>query len=60
MLRLAGWDLRERFRAALLKSEVERREVEERVAKGRKAGEFLAEFVESVDECRQKVEAVVL
>ncbi|KAL8290557.1 hypothetical protein RQP46_002815 [Phenoliferia psychrophenolica] len=48
VLRLAGWDLRERFRAALEKSATERREVEETMGRAQGAIEWLGEFVEKV------------
>ena len=48
VLRLAGWDLRERFRAALEQSAAERREVEETMSKANGAIEWLGDFVEKV------------
>lgn len=48
VLRLAGWDLRERFRAALDQSATERKQVESVVARCRGALEFLQEFEDKV------------
>lgn len=58
VLRLAGWDLRERFRAALDKSERERRDVEGTVAKSRAALDWLAEFERKVEQEESRVEQV--
>lgn len=44
VLRLAGWDLRERFRAALEKSAAEREEVEGKLKRAEGAVEWLGEF----------------
>ncbi len=60
VLRLAGWDLRERFRAALEKSAAERRQVEATVAKCEGAMAFLSGFADKVEEEEVKVEAVEL
>ena len=60
VLRLAGWDLRERFRAALEKSAVERREVEGRVGKDVEAIRWLDEFVERVRVEELRVDAIAL
>lgn len=48
VLRLAGWDLRERFRAALEKSAAERKQVEETMTRAEGAVEWLGAFVENV------------
>ena len=58
VLRLAGWDLRERFRAALERSEKERKEVEATVAKAEGALQFLGEFVGRVEKEESRVQEV--
>ncbi|KAK4046696.1 mitofusin [Microbotryomycetes sp. JL201] len=58
VLRLAGWDLRERFRAALEQSEKERRQVEGVVDKSRLALTWLAEFDHKVSDEQEIVQAV--
>ncbi|KAK4700542.1 hypothetical protein P7C70_g5705, partial [Phenoliferia sp. Uapishka_3] len=58
VLRLAGWDLRERFRTALEKSANERKEVEETMKKAEGAIEWLGEFVEKVEREERRVEEV--
>ncbi|KAK4048165.1 mitofusin [Microbotryomycetes sp. JL221] len=58
VLRLAGWDLRERFRAALEKSEKDRREVETVVDRSRLALTWLAEFDHKVADEKVVVEGV--
>jgi len=60
VMRLAGWDLRERFRAALESSEKDRREVEGKLEKAREALEFLEDYSEMVDRQQGLVEEVVL
>ncbi|ORY73837.1 hypothetical protein BCR35DRAFT_281434 [Leucosporidium creatinivorum] len=60
VLRLAGWDLRERFRAALERSEKERKEVEATVEKAEGALKFLGEFVEKVEKEETRVEEVAV
>ncbi|POY70027.1 hypothetical protein BMF94_6964 [Rhodotorula taiwanensis] len=60
VLRLAGWDLRERFRAALDKSAAERKEVEGVVARAEGALEFLSEFERSVEKSDEAVQAISL
>ena len=60
VLRLAGWDLRERFRAALDQSEAERREVEASVAKSRGALTWLEGFERDVRDEKDKVASVVV
>ncbi|KAM0790165.1 hypothetical protein ACM66B_005484 [Microbotryomycetes sp. NB124-2] len=58
VLRLAGWDLRERFRHALQQSEKDRREVEAVVDKSKLALSWLAEFDHKVVREQQTVRAV--
>lgn len=60
VLRLAGWDLRERFRAALEKSAAERREVEGRAGKANDALGWLGDFLEKVRLEEVRVDAVEL
>ncbi|KAL8287388.1 hypothetical protein RQP46_003840 [Phenoliferia psychrophenolica] len=48
VLRVAGWDLRERFRASLEKSATERRGVEQTMGRAKGAIEWLSEFAERV------------
>ncbi|GAA5860713.1 hypothetical protein JCM3774_006262 [Rhodotorula dairenensis] len=60
VLRLAGWDLRERFRAALDKSAAERKEVEGVVARAEDALEFLNEFERNVKTSDDAVQAIAL
>ncbi|SDA01442.1 BZ3500_MvSof-1268-A1-R1_Chr10-1g02670 [Microbotryum saponariae] len=60
VLRLAGWDLRERFRAALDQSAAERKEVESTVSKAEGALKWLAEFENKVAQEDSKVESVVV
>ncbi|BGP49987.1 mitofusin [Rhodotorula kratochvilovae] len=60
VLRLAGWDLRERFRAALDKAASERREVEGVVARAEGALSFLREFEEKVESRQEAVKIVEL
>ncbi|GAA6004255.1 hypothetical protein JCM10207_002507 [Rhodosporidiobolus poonsookiae] len=55
VLRLAGWDLRERFRAALERSASERKEVEGVVERAEAALKWLEEFQ---DKCEKEDEAV--
>ncbi|GAA5866904.1 hypothetical protein JCM8547_003912 [Rhodosporidiobolus lusitaniae] len=58
VLRLAGWDLRERFRAALEKSSTEKKQVEGVVARAEAALRFLAEFEERCEKEEEVVRAV--
>lgn len=60
VMRLAGWDLRERFRAALEASEKDRKEVEGRMDKADRAMEFLDGFLEKVEAEQGKVVQVEL
>lgn len=60
VLRLAGWDLRERFRAALDRSEAERREVEAVLTKSRGALQWLEGFEKQVRDEKSKVQDVVV
>ncbi|KAI5476169.1 transmembrane GTPase fzo1 [Pseudohyphozyma bogoriensis] len=60
VVRLAGWDLRERYRAALDKSEKERKEVEESIRKADGAIAWLEAFERKVKGQSEKVEAVEL
>ncbi|BGP26192.1 transmembrane GTPase fzo1 [Rhodotorula toruloides] len=60
VLRLAGWDLRERFRAALDKSAAERKEVEGVVARAEGALHFLEEFEGKVREGQSHVKVIDL
>lgn len=60
MLRLAGWDLRERFRAALDKAAGERREVEGVVKRAEGALAFLEEFEGKVAKRDEAVKLVEL
>ncbi|GAA6053936.1 hypothetical protein JCM3770_004630 [Rhodotorula araucariae] len=60
VLRLAGWDLRERFRAALDKAAAERREVESVVARAEGALAFLKEFEDKVETRQEAVRIVEL
>lgn len=60
VLRLAGWDLRERFRGALEKSAAERKEVEARAGKAVEALSFLEVFREKVEKEQGKVGGVEL
>jgi mitofusin len=60
VLRLAGWDLRERFRAALAKSESERKEVEAGLEKSEKAKEWLEIFLEKVERTEEGVTGICL
>lgn len=52
--------MRERFRAALERSEKERKEVEATVEKAEGALSFLGEFVEKVEREEMRVEEVVV
>lgn len=58
VLRLAGWDLRERFRNLLEQSEKERKSVEGLVDKSKNALKWLEEFDEKVEKEVQEVEKV--
>ncbi|GAA5909137.1 hypothetical protein JCM6882_001200 [Rhodosporidiobolus microsporus] len=58
VLRLAGWDLRERFRAALDRSAAERKEVEGVVARAEAALQFLSEFQDKVEREEETVREV--
>ncbi|KAK9900712.1 hypothetical protein P389DRAFT_16486 [Cystobasidium minutum MCA 4210] len=60
VMRLAGWDLRERFRAALEASEKDRREVEGRLKKADEAIVFLEEYLGKVEETKEKVSLIDL
>jgi mitofusin len=60
VLRLAGWDLRERFRSALEKSANERKEVEATVDKAEHALTWLGDFLVKVVDEDDRVEALVL
>ncbi|GAA5917836.1 hypothetical protein JCM5296_006616 [Sporobolomyces johnsonii] len=60
VLRLAGWDLRERFRAALDQSAAERKEVEAVVARAEGALRFLDEFEVKVEKGQDKVQEIQL
>jgi len=58
VLRLAGWDLRERFRAALDKSAAERKQVEGVVARCEGALKFLEEFEDKVEKEQDMVQVI--
>ncbi|GAA5989250.1 hypothetical protein JCM11641_003851 [Rhodosporidiobolus odoratus] len=58
VLRLAGFDLRERFRVALERSAEERKEVEGVVARAEAALKFLEEFEEKVEKSEEGVRMV--
>lgn len=60
VMRLAGWDLRERFRAALEASEKDRKEVEGRLKKADEAIVFLEEYLGKVEETKEKVSLIDL
>ena len=60
VMRLAGWDLRERFRAALEASEKDRKDVEGRVKKAEEALGFLEKYLEDVDNHRGEVRSIIL
>ncbi|GAA5973790.1 hypothetical protein JCM21900_001386 [Sporobolomyces salmonicolor] len=60
VLRLAGWDLRERFRAALDQSAAERKDVEGVVARAEGALRFLSEFEDKVEKGQVKVQEIQL
>lgn len=60
VLRLAGWDLRERFRAALEKSTAERKEVELKISKAEGALTWLEDFGDKVEKEQERVECVEL
>ncbi|GAA6063265.1 hypothetical protein JCM10212_004999 [Sporobolomyces blumeae] len=60
VLRLAGWDLRERFRAALDKSAAERKEVEGVVERAQGALKFLEEFEDKVERQQDQVQVIEL
>lgn len=60
MMRLAGWDLRERFRAALESSERDRKEVESKLEKAREALEWLEDYEEMITRQRGLVQEVTL
>lgn len=60
VMRLAGWDLRERFRAALEASEKDRRAVEGRLRKANEALEFLERYLDEVDATEHKLKEIVL
>jgi len=60
VMRLAGWDLRERFRAALEASEKDRKEVEGRLKKADEAIVFLEEYLNKVEETKEKVSMIDL
>ncbi|GJN92821.1 hypothetical protein Rhopal_005859-T1 [Rhodotorula paludigena] len=60
VLRLAGWDLRERFRAALDHAAAERKEVEGVVARAEGALQFLEQFEGKVEKRDQEVRAIEL
>ena len=59
-MRLACYDLRERFRAALEASEKDRKEVEGRMDKADRAMEFLDRYLENVEGEKNKVLEVEL
>ncbi|GAA5998581.1 hypothetical protein JCM5350_000718 [Sporobolomyces pararoseus] len=58
VLRLAGWDLRERFRAALDQSAAERKQVEGVVARCEGALKFLQEFEDKVEKEQETVKVI--
>lgn len=58
VLRLAGWDLRERFRAALDQSAAERKQVEGVVARCEGALKFLQEFEDKVEKEQETVRVI--
>ncbi|GAA6016168.1 hypothetical protein JCM11491_003750 [Sporobolomyces phaffii] len=58
VLRLAGWDLRERFRAALDQSAAERKQVEGVVARCEGALKFLQEFEDKVEHEQGMVQVI--
>lgn len=60
VLRLAGWDLRERFRSALERSEQERKEVEAARDKSQHALTWLGGFSEKLEAEAVRLETVNL
>ena len=60
VMRMAGWDLRERFRAALEASEKDRREVEGKLKKAEEALEFLESYLGDVDGRKKEVKSITL
>ncbi|GAA5902776.1 mitofusin [Sporobolomyces salmoneus] len=58
VLRLAGWDLRERFRAALDQSAAERKQVEGVVSRCEGALKFLEEFEDKVEKEQGMVKVI--
>ena len=60
VMRLAGWDLRERFRAALEASEKDRRSEEGKLRKADEALRFLESYLDTVEATSQKVKIVEL
>lgn len=60
VLRLAGWDLRERFRAALEKTEQERKQIEGTRDKATNALEWFGNFANTLEIEEAKVRAVDL
>jgi len=60
VMRMAGWDLRERFRAALEASEKDRRAVEGKMDKADKAMAFLEEYLDKIASENSRVELVEL
>jgi mitofusin len=59
-MRLAGYDLRERFRAALEASEKDRKEVEGRMDKADRAMEFLDSYLDKVESEKSRVVEIEL
>jgi len=60
VMRLAGYDLRERFRAALEASEKDRKEVEGRMDKADRAMEFLDSYLDKVESEKSRVVEIEL
>lgn len=60
VMRLAGWDLRERFRAALEASEKDRKYVEGKLKIADEAIEFLEGYLNNVEEVKEKVSLIDL
>ena len=60
VMRLAGFDLRERFRAALDASERDRKEVEDQLTQADKALDFLDAYLEKIDAQDLAVKAIAL
>lgn len=60
VMRLAGWDLRERFRAALEASETDKRNVEDKLRNAEDALSFLENYLAQVDHQRAEVLSVEL